>query len=147
MAWKKLLNSNISSTCLHNMVNFGPYGWDRFVSLGQPMQQISTVSHLGLVTAATSLKGSQPDFARCLAVSWGGTNTPCIHFRGFLPRNGILSGAKFTLHPSLALSYFGSVTARHYSSGRQPNFAALSRGRHLTGRPSRWALVHILVDN
>ena len=33
------------------------------------------------------------------------------------------------------------------SSGRQPNFAALNRGRHLysAGRPSRWALAHILV--
>jgi len=40
-----------------------------------------------------------------------------------------------------------SVTARHSSSGRQPNFAALNRERHLylAGRPSRWALVHILV--
>ena len=40
-----------------------------------------------------------------------------------------------------------SVTARHSSSGRQPNFAALNRGRHLylAGRPSRWALAHILV--
>jgi len=35
------------------------------------------------------------------------------------------------------------------SSGRQPNFAALNRGRHLcsVGRPSRWALAHILVLN
>jgi len=34
-----------------------------------------------------------------------------------------------------------------YSSGRQPNFAALNRGRHLysAGRPPRWALAHILV--
>jgi len=31
---------------------------------------------------------------------------------------------KFTLRPSLAFSYIGSVTARHSSSGRQPNFAA-----------------------
>jgi len=33
------------------------------------------------------------------------------------------------------------------SSGHQPNFAALNRGRHLysAGRPSRWALAHILV--
>jgi len=33
-------------------------------------------------------------------------------------------------------------------SGRQPNFAALNRGRHLcsAGRPSRWALAHILVE-
>jgi len=40
-----------------------------------------------------------------------------------------------------------SVTARHSSSGRQPYFATLSRGRHLysAGRPSRWALAHILV--
>ena len=31
------------------------------------------------------------------------------------------------------------------SSGRQPNFAALNRGRHLysAGRPSRWALAHV----
>ena len=43
------------------------------------------------------------------------------------------------------VSLFGSVTARHSSNGRQPNFAALNRGRHLysAGRPSRWALVHI----
>jgi len=34
-----------------------------------------------------------------------------------------------------------------YSSGRQPNFAALNRGRHpySAWRPSRWALAHILV--
>jgi len=45
------------------------------------------------------------------------------------------------------LSRLGSVTARHSSSWRQPNFAALNRGRHLylAGRPSRWALAHILV--
>ena len=49
----------------------------------------------------------------------------------------------------LALSCIGSVTVRHSSSGRQPNFAALSRGRHLysAGRPSRWASAYILVCN
>jgi len=43
------------------------------------------------------------------------------------------------------ISRLGSVTARHSSSGRQTNFAALNRGRHLysAGRPSRWALAHI----
>ena len=43
------------------------------------------------------------------------------------------------------VSRLGSVTALHCSSGRQPNFAALNRGRHLhsAGRPSRWALAHI----
>ena len=45
------------------------------------------------------------------------------------------------------VSRLGSVPARHCGSGRQPNFAALNRGRHLysTGRPSRWALAHILA--
>jgi len=38
-----------------------------------------------------------------------------------------------------------SVDCTACSSGRQPNFAALNRGRHLlsTGRPSHWALAHI----
>jgi len=45
------------------------------------------------------------------------------------------------------VSGLGSVTALHSSSGRQPNFAALNRGRHLysAGWPSRWALANILV--
>jgi len=52
-------------------------------------------------------------------------------------------------HPIIfqRVSRLGSVTARQSSSGRQPNFAALNRGRHLysSQRPSRWALAHILV--
>ena len=45
------------------------------------------------------------------------------------------------------VSRLGSVTARHSSSGRQPNFASLNRGRHLysAGRPSRCALAHIFM--
>jgi len=50
-------------------------------------------------------------------------------------------------HPSKfqRVSRLGSVTALHSNSGRQPNFAASDRGRHLhsAGRPSRWALAHI----
>jgi len=97
---KNLLSSNISSTCPHNMVNFGP------------------------LTAGIG------------SGVWG---IPA-NFNGF-------ASFKFILRPSLAFSYIGSVTARHSTSGRQPNFAALSRGRHLysTERPSRWTLVHILV--
>jgi len=42
-------------------------------------------------------------------------------------------------------NFNGSVTVRYCSSGRQPNFAALYRERHLysAGWPSRWALAHI----
>ena len=45
------------------------------------------------------------------------------------------------------VTHLGSVTALHSSSGRHPNFAALNTGRHLysAGRPSRWALAHILL--
>jgi len=60
-------------------------------------------------------------------------------FLGALASNGILPGAKFTLRPSLAFSYTGSVTARHASSGRRPNFAACYL-IHATGRPSRSTL-------
>jgi len=47
------------------------------------------------------------------------------------------------------VSRLRSVTAQHSSIGRQPNFAALNRGCHLysAGRPSRWALAHMLVYN
>jgi len=52
-------------------------------------------------------------------------------------------------HPSefQRFSRLASVTARYSGSGRQPNFAVLNRGHHLcsAGRPSRWALAHILV--
>jgi len=41
-----------------------------------------------------------------------GCYTIYIHFWGILPPNGILPCAKFTLRPSLAFSYIGSVTAR-----------------------------------
>jgi len=43
------------------------------------------------------------------------------------------------------VSRLGSVIARHCSSGRQPNFAALNRVRHLyaAGQPSHWAFAHI----
>jgi len=70
--------------------------------------------------------------------------SPVHTFSGALAPEGILSGAKFTLRPSLVFFYIGSVIARHWSSGRQPNFAAwykewtelsllviFNRGRHL----------------
>jgi len=52
------------------------------------------------------------------------------------------------LRPTSGSYQFGSVTAPHFTSGCQPYFAALNRGRHLclAGWPSRWALAHILVN-
>jgi len=96
-------------------------GSDRFTSFGHP-NKFQRVSRHGFVTSATSLNGGEPNFARSLAISWAGTLY--IHFRGLLPPDGILPGAKLTLRTSLALFHIGSVTAQHSSSGRQPNFAA-----------------------
>jgi len=57
-------------------------GWDLLVSLGHS-SKFQPVSHLSFATAPTSLTGDQPNFARCLAISW--TGTLHTHFRGCCP--------------------------------------------------------------
>jgi len=49
------------------------------------------------------------------------------HFGRLLPLDGILLGAKFTLRPTFVFSYIGSVTARHSSSGREPNVCGVEK--------------------
>jgi len=72
---KKLLNSNnISSTCPHNMVNFGPLTAEIGSAVwGAPANfngfHFLASSLLGFVTALMLLSGGQPNFAQCLAVS------------------------------------------------------------------------------
>ena len=56
--------------------------WDRLGCLGHPIK-FQRVSHLAFVTAATSLTGGQPNFARCLAIFWAGILY--IHFLGCCP--------------------------------------------------------------
>jgi len=131
-------------------------GWDRLVSLGH-YSKFQRVSRLRFVIAPTSLDVMisaasvpfcRPNFARCLALSWAGTI--CIHFWGLLPPDGIFPGAKFTLRPSLALCYIDSVTARHSSSGRQPNCGVVEgiqlrnfrRRHHLYSAGWSTSLVH-----
>ena len=111
---KNLLNSNISSTSPHNMVNLGPLTAENSWRVWGTPANFNWVRVF--VTAATLFNGSQPNFARCMAVCWAGMLY--IHFRGLLHPNRILPGAKFILRPSLAFSCFGSITARHWSSGR-----------------------------
>jgi len=96
-------------------------GGDPLMSLGHP-SKFQRIMYFGFVTAPASLNGGQPNFARCLIVSWA--DTRYIHFWCLLFRIGILPDAKFTFRPSFAFSYIGSVTARHSSSEREPNFAA-----------------------
>ena len=55
--------------------------------------------------------------------------------------------ATYSSDSKLLVSRFSHIH-RTNSSGCQPNFAVLNRGRHLysAGRPSCWALAHILVQ-
>jgi len=83
---KNLLSSNISPTCLYNMVNFGPLA------------------------------------AEIVSLVWGSGGTPAS-FNGFAS---------------------WQFTARHSTSGRQPNCGVEQRAPPAFGRPpSRWALAHI----
>jgi len=71
---KNLLNCNISFTCPHNMVIFGPLAaeTDWRVS-GTPANFNRFRVLASLLQRRHSLNGSQPNFARCLAVSCAGT--------------------------------------------------------------------------
>jgi len=117
---KKLLKQQY---LLHTFSEYGRLrpttGWDPFGSFGHP-STFQWASRFGFITAATSLSGRQQNFAGYLAIFWAGTL--CMHFWGSCPLTEFLPAATFTLHPSLAFSYIGSITARHSSSGRQPNF-------------------------
>jgi len=114
---ENILDSNILSTCPHNMANFGsltaeivsevwgtPANFNGFRVLASLLQRYRSPEAI-LCTMFGRLLGSYT-----------------IHFRGFLPE--FCPCAKFTLRSSLAFSYIASVTARHSSSGRHPNFAA-----------------------
>ena len=121
----------MSSRRPHNMANVGP-------SKFQP------VSFLGFVTAAMSVTAGQPNFARSLAVSSAGTL--CIHFWRLLLRNRTLPGAKFTASSKSCALLLAALLRGSRAVGASQT-AALSTGHHLylAGRPSGWALAHILV--
>jgi len=79
---KNLLNSNISFTWSQQYCELRPTsGWDRLASMGHP-SKFQRVSHLGFITAATSLTAGQPNFVRCLAVFWAGTVYTVSHKKG-----------------------------------------------------------------
>jgi len=120
---KKLLNSNISYRYIQNMINFGPLmaeiDWRVW---GTPANFNGFRVFASLLQRRRSLEANQT-----LHDVW--PSSELVHYvyifvRRLLPSDGILPGAKFTLRPSLSFSYIGSVTVRHSSRGRQPEFAA-----------------------
>jgi len=116
-----LSNSNISSICPRNMINLGALaaeiGWRVW---GTPAN-FNGFRVLTSITASTSLNEDQPNFTRCLAIFCAGTLYIKYILKFIVPWCQV---QKFFLRLSLAFSYIGGVTARHSSSGRQPNFAA-----------------------
>ena len=133
------------------MMNFGPHraeiGW---LVWGTPKKNLNGFRVLVYCTDVAQQRPTK------LCIMFGRPLGWCtILFWGLLSPNGILPGAKFTLRPRLAFSNNGSVTARHSSSGSEPNFAAWYKkwndenfaSRHFQqrappifrGRPSRWA--------
>jgi len=122
-------------------------GWDLLASLGHS-SKFQRVSHLGFVTAATSLNRGQANFARCLPISWTGTlyihwernfATCKIHFAS---KSGVLL---YWHRYCTAFEQWASVKFCSVVQGMELwNFC---RGRHLylARQPSRWASAHILV--
>jgi len=80
--WKKLVRQQ---HLFHTSSQYGELrptsGWDGLAGLGHP-NKFHRVSRLGFVIAPTSLNGSQPNCARCLAVSWAGRFVHSIYIFG-----------------------------------------------------------------
>jgi len=116
-------------------------GWDLMASLGHP-RKFQRVSHLGFVTAATSLNGGQPKFARCLAVSW--TGTLYIHFLGLIARCKIRFASKscvliYWQRYFTALEQWASAKVCGVVQGMALRNFRRGRHQYSAGRPSRWA--------
>jgi len=134
-------------------------GWDRFTSLGHP-SKFQWVLRLAFVTATTSLIGGQPNFARCLAISWAGTLY--IHFRRLLPRQNfswykihftsksciLLYWQRYPILAAFCRALQQWASAKLCGMVQGMELKDFHRGRHhlySAGRPSRWASAHILV--
>jgi len=114
------------------MVNFGPVA----AEIGWRVYGTSANFNRFRVLASLLHRRRSTEVNQTLHDVWGPCLTrECCHVQN-------------SLRPSLAFSYIGSVTARHSSTARQPNIAAVfDRGRHLysAGRPSPWSSAHIVV--
>jgi len=82
---KNLLNSNISPTCSHNIVNFGPLTAE-ICSGVWAHSEFQRVSRLGFVTTVTSLTERQPGLVHYIYIlgalaPWRNSATCKIHLR------------------------------------------------------------------
>jgi len=142
---KNVLSSNIFSKCPYNMVNFDPLAaeivllvWGTPANFNRLRVLASLLQRRRSIEANQTLHDVWPSAARLHYIYIFGGCCPVTEFYQVQNSLCVLQVLR---------SPIGSVTARYSSSGREPNFAVLSTGRHLysAGRPSRWALAHILV--
>ena len=113
---KNWLNSNISSTCPHITVNFGPptaeIGWRVW---GTP--ENFNVFH---VLASVFTDVAQWRSTKLCTMFGRIMGWYTVYFLGLLPLNGVLPGAKFSVRPSLAFSC--ACWQRYCTAPEQPNF-------------------------
>jgi len=115
---KYLSNSNTSSRCPHNIANFSP------LTAEICWRVWGTPANFNWFRVLASLlqRRHSPEANQTSHYLWPSPGlVHYIYISGGSCPDRILQGAIFTLCPSLAFSYIGSDTARHSSSGRQPN--------------------------
>jgi len=127
-------------------------GWDRLASLGHPTE-FHPVSRLAFVTEATLLTGGQPNFSRCLSVSWAGKLYTLSG--AFAPwRNFATCKIHFTFQSCVLLywqHYCTTLQQRPSSKlygvvqGMKLRKFRWRRHPYSAVRPSPWASAHILV--
>jgi len=141
---KNLLNSNMSSTCLHNMVNFGPLTAEiRSVVWGTPANFNWFRVLPSLLQRHHSLEANQtlhdiwpsPGLVHYIYIF--GVSCPLTEFWQVQNSHYV---------QSLAFAYIGSVSQALLHRTRNGIMELLQRCHlYSAGRPSRWALAHILV--
>jgi len=103
------------------MANFGPL----MAEIGLPVSGTPANFNGFRVLASLLQRRRSPEASQTLHDLWSSPGLVHMYtLSAALAPDGILPRAKLTLRPSLAFSYNGIVTARHSSSGRQPNIVA-----------------------
>ena len=118
---KKPLNSNISSTCPYNMVNFG------LLSAENLLLAWGTPGNFNgfRVLAALLQRRRLPEANQTLHDAWLSPGlVHCIDILEAVAPYRNFTSCKIQLRPSLAFCYIGSVTTQHSSSRRQPKLVA-----------------------
>jgi len=135
---KKLVKQQYIPYMSHNMVNFGPLAAE-IVSLvwGTPTNFNGFRGLSSLLPPRRSTEANQTFHTVSPLpglVDYIYTFSGCCSVTEFCQVQNSLCVIQVLRSP------IGSVTTRQSSSGREPNFAALSIGRHLYSarRPSRW---------